>query len=119
MDEQMIGKLLYGVLALGILVRLYTWILPNWRGYRNRKQPTVTVRATVVGKAEGADYAIYAGSAARFSGQVYCIVFRTAEGLEVTLTVPRDDYYNFREGTAGILTYQGTKCEKFTPDRCA
>lgn len=105
------------VMFIGAPVYIYYgFVKPNIQGWKNRQQPTITIPATVVGKTENMDNVIYAGSAARFSGAVHFLVFRTEDGLEVTLTVPRDDYYNLKEGTTGILTYQGTKCEKFTPD---
>lgn len=106
------------VFIIGAPAYIYFGFLkPNIQGWENRQQPTITIPATVVGKTENMDNVIYAGSAARFGGGVHFLIFRTKDGLEVTLTVPRDDYYNLKEGTTGILTYQGTKCERFDPDK--
>ena len=102
------------IIALLLFYFLFVFLPPNLKGRRNRKQPTVTVRATVAGKAENMDNVIHG---TRDGGGVYMLVFHSADGLQVTLTVPRDDYYNLKEGTTGTLTYQGTKCEKFTPDK--
>ncbi len=106
----------YLVMGMGIIVFLMFFIPPNVRSYRNRRQPTITIRATVVGKEENMDNVIFSGAYARQGGGVFLLVFDTAEGNRVTLTVPRDDYYNTQPGTKGLLTYQGTKCEKFAPD---
>lgn len=107
------------IIIIGLLLFyfLFVFLPPNLRGYRNRRQPTITIRATVVGKAQNMSNAIHGGFATRDGGGVYMLVFNTANGLQVTLTVPRDDYYNLQEGTKGILTYQGSKCEKLTPDK--
>lgn len=106
------------VFIVGVPVFIYfSFVKPNLQGWENRQQPTITIQATVVGKTENMDNVIYAGSAARFGGGIHCLIFQTADNQQVTLTVPRDDYYNIKAGTTGTLTYQGTKCERFDPDK--
>lgn len=116
--EQFLLSFMSIVMVIGAPVFIYFgFVKPNLQGWENRQKPVITIPATVVGKAENMDNVIYAGSSARFNGAVHFLIFRTNDGLEVTLTVPRDDYYNLKEGTTGTLTYQGTKCEIFTPDK--
>ena len=106
------------VFLIGAPVFFYFgFIKPNLQGWENRQQPTITIQATVIGKTKNMDNVIYAGSSARFGGGVHCLIFETADHQQVTLTVPRDDYYNMKEGMSGTLTYQGTKCERFAPDK--
>ena len=105
------------VLTVGILgatIMSWRFFCVNYQGFLNRRQPTISVRASVVGKEQNMDNVIFSGSASRFSGDVYMLVFDTDEGSRVTLTVPRDTYYSLEDGTSGVLVYQGTKCEKFT-----
>jgi len=108
---------IYALLGIGVCIWIWQLILPSWRGYQNRKQPTVTIRATVAGKAEDFSYAIHSSYSSRTDGKMYMLVFDTAEGQRIVCTVPRDEYYNLKPGTRGILVYQGGKCEKFTPDK--
>lgn len=118
MESEMIALILKGTLLVLAPIGFYFGIIkPNIHGYKNRRQPTITIPATIVGKEQNLDNVIYSGSAARFSGTVHYLTFKTKDGLLVTLTVPRDDYYNLKEGTTGTLTYQGTKCERFDPDK--
>ena len=117
MNVTFIRYILYGIFGLCICIWIYHLILPSWRGYQNRKQPTITIRATVAGKAEDFSYTIHSNFYSRTDGKMYMLVFDTAEGQRVICSVPRDDYYNYTPGTQGILIYQGTKCEKFTPDK--
>ena len=117
MNTDILAYAVYIILGLGVCIWIYHLILPSWRGYQNRKQPTITIRATVAGKAEDFSYTIHSNFYSRTDGKMYMLVFHTAEGQQVICSVPRDDYYNFKPGTNGILTYQGSKCEKFTPDK--
>lgn len=112
------------VLALKILtpvigaIWLYQIILkPNIKGARNRRQPIVTIRATVVGREKNMDNVVYSGYYNRDGGDVHLLIFRTEEGQQVTLTVPRMLYNTTPDGTTGVLTYQGTKCERFDADK--
>lgn len=93
--------------------QLYRLILPNYRGWKNRRQPTITIRATVI---EGKDTFDNLDYGVRDGGHAHYVTFRTAEGLEVTLSVPRETYWAAEPGVTGILTYQGSKCERFDPD---
>ena len=45
----------------------------------------------------------------------YTAVFRTGDGTELELQVDQQDYDALPEGSAGTLTYQGTRCLQFTP----
>lgn len=96
---------------------LYEIILkPNIQGAKNRRQPTVTVRATVIGRDKNLNNIVYSGFYTRDSGDVCFLCFRTEEGEALTLTVPKDTYLRIPDGAVGTLTYQGTKCERFDAD---
>ena len=86
-------------------------------GISKPKKPTITIQSTVAGKAEDFSYTIHSNFYSRMDGRMYMLVFDTAEGQRVICSVPRDEYYNLKPGTRGILVYQGSKCEKFTPDK--
>lgn len=106
--------LLYVALPLAGGFYLYEIILkPNIHGWRNRRQPVITTRATVVGRAKNLDNMVYVCFYSRDGGDVHLLVFRAEDGSEVTLTVPRIHYNTIPDGTVGTLTYQGTKCERF------
>lgn len=107
----------YIIAITALLVFLCIYLPPNYRGWKNRRQPTITIRATVVGKDENHNNVIYSNYYTRDGGRVYMLTFDTEDHQRVSLTVPRDTYWLTEIGTAGVLTYQGTKCEKFTPDK--
>jgi len=111
--EQMLHILIRIMVILGGGYYLYMFIAPNYRGWKNRRQPTITIRATVV---EGKDTFDNLGYGVRDGGHAHYVTFHTAEGLEVTLSVSRETYWIAKPGVTGILTYQGTKCERFDPD---
>ncbi len=115
--DQFLIYLLCILVPAAIIVNVYFYAMPTIRGIRNRHQPTITIPATVISKDNSKGNALYSGAAARFDGTFYCLTFKTKDGLLVTLTVPRNDYYNLKEGTTGTLTYQGTKCERFDPHK--
>lgn len=91
-------------------------LAPNIRGARNRRQPTITVRATVVGRDKNYGNVVYSSFYNRDGGDVCYLIFDTDSGDRVTLTVPRILYSTTPDGTTGLLTYQGTKCERFDAD---
>lgn len=117
MYDLIFNVLLYVALPLACGFYLYEIILkPNIQGARNRRQPVITTRAEVVGRAKNLDNVAYSSFYTRDGGDVHMLLFRTAEGNEVTLTVPRILYSTLPDGTNGTLIYQGTKCERFDAD---
>ena len=118
--EQMLTLILRIAAVLVALWYFYDVILrPNIRGAKNRRQPTITTRATVVGRDKNLDNVIYSGFYTRDGGDVHFLRFRTEGGDLVNLTVPRILYNTTPDGTTGTLTYQGTKCERFDADEAA
>ena len=112
--EQILTLILYILAPLVAIWYLYDIILkPNIQGAKNRRQPIVTTRATVVGRDKNLDNMVYSSFYTRDGGDVHFLIFRTEGGEQVTLTVPQNLYYNAPDGTTGILTYQGSKCERF------
>lgn len=106
----------YILIALIIILGGYYYLMPHWRGYKNRKQPTITIRATVIAQKKNLDNMIYSSFDTRDSGDVHYVTFRTADGQDVMLTASRETYWKADIGVTGTLTYQGTKCERFDPD---
>lgn len=90
------------------------WILSAWLQDRKRdRTPIYEVRAVIVSKrvVGEAVRGVY-GHRNAFS---YYIIFKLEDGTQVELSASEDGG-RFLLGTAGTLVYQGTKCEKFTPD---
>ena len=115
----MTTELIYNLLkyvALPLAAGYYIWsfyVQPNYRGWKNRRQPTITTSATVIGREKNGDNVIYSSYYTRDGGDVCMVIFRTENGQEVKLTVPRQLYHTLVDGSTGTLTYQGTKCERF------
>ena len=55
------------------------------------------------------------GSFGRYNMRSCYVTFELEDGRTVELTAPEELCQN-PVGTSGMLVYQGTKCEKFTPD---
>jgi len=115
--EKVMTVLLYFMIPAAILINGYYLLIPTIRGVRNRRQPTITTRAEVLGNDANLDNIIYSGQYTRDGGVVRTVSFRTAEGQDVTLTVSREIHWAAEPGVTGTLTYQGTKCERFDPDK--
>ncbi len=108
---------LYIFAPLGIGFYIYqVFLKPNIRGWRNRRQPVITTRATVVDHGHSADNILYSSFYTRDGGDFYILTFRKEDGTAVTLSVPRHYYNLIPVGTAGTLVHQGSKCERFDPD---
>ena len=97
-------SLLLGVLTV-VAVNLPYWI---------KRTPKKTCHATIKEKRVGASntpHIYYRGS--RFD---YVIVFVTDEGNEVEVCVSEELYVLYKEGTSGMLTYQGESLLEFVED---
>lgn len=115
--EQILELVLKILVPIVAIWYFYDIILrPNIRGWCNRRQPTITTRATVVGRDKDLGNVVYSSFYNRDGGDVHFLIFRTENGEQVTLTVPRILYSTTPDGTNGTLTYQGTKCERFDAD---
>lgn len=111
---ELVLKILLPVVAIWYFYQII--LVPNIRGARNRRQPTITTRATVAGREKNMGNVVYSSFYNRDGGDVCFLVFDTEGGERVTLTVPRILYSTTADGTSGTLTYQGTKCERFDAD---
>lgn len=109
-----LGRLLMAA-AVAVPLGYYARIL--WRYGRNSRKPEIHTRAVVVDKRQNADGVVLSSFYARNGGMIDVLVFRTADGKQLELTVPQKVYYQTAIGTWGELTYQGSKLEIFTPDK--
>lgn len=110
-----VGK--YVVLPIaGVAFFVWYFIKPNIRGWKERRMPTYTTRATVIGREQNSDNVVYSSFDTRDSGDVFLLQFRTENHGIQLLRVPRDDYYLHADGATGELVFQGNRCWKFTPD---
>lgn len=80
---------------------------------RKQAQPTVQIRAEITNVR--LDNRSVNGAYGRTNLIGHYVTFRTAEGELLELSAPEDVGY-LPIGTAGTLTYQGNKCERFVPD---
>lgn len=112
---ELVLKILLPIVAIWYFYQII--LVPNIQGARNRRQPTITTRATVVGRDKNLGNVVYSSFYNRDGGDVCFLIFRTEGGEQVTLTVPRILYSTTPDGTEGTLTYQGTKCERFDADK--
>lgn len=104
------------IIAAALLVPLsyYIWIICHYG--RNSRKPEVCVRAVVVDKKQNADAVVLSSFYARNGGMIGMLVFKTADGECLELTVPQRTYYLTAIGTRGELVYQGNKMLRFIPD---
>lgn len=105
----------YCGLAIIVFALLERNIRILWRYCRNDRKPEICVQAVVVDKKVNADAVTMNSFYDRTGGMIGSIVFRTMEGQQLELTVPRELYYLTQIGARGQLYYQGTKLVKFTP----
>jgi len=112
MSTQQMEKLtgLGVVIAIGAALLLIAWIKEQ---FKNRK-PIYELRATIQHIGLSSQTA-RGGSFGRYNMRSCYVTFELEDGRTVELTAPEELCQN-PVGTSGMLVYQGTKCEKFTPD---
>lgn len=89
--------------------------LRSWLKERNKnRQPIIQIKAEIT------DIRLQSrtvnGAYGRTNLIGHYVTFRTADGELLELSAPADVGHQFI-GTAGILTYQGSKCERFDADK--
>lgn len=95
------------VIAAGVLVFLLVAFLKE---RRKNRQPTIQIRAEITAiRLENRAVRGAYGATNRIG---HYVTFRTAQGELMELSAPEDVGY-LPVGTTGVLTYQGTKCERF------
>ncbi len=99
--------------AIGVILCLLRWIRLEQKLRRNGRAEVETCGAVVFAK-DGVPGYLPQG---RASSSVYSVTFHTDTGRALTLDLSYDDFYIIREGTHGVLTWQGQRFWKFVPDR--
>ncbi len=101
--------------AVGILLCLVRWIRLEQKLRRNGRAEVETCGAVVFAKDGDSGYL----PQGRASSSVYSVTFHTDTGRALTLDLSYDDFYIIREGTHGVLTWQGQRFWKFVPDNAS
>lgn len=107
MNDRM--KILILVLIGAAIFILISWLKEKKKG----RQPTYEYKATIVSK-QVVVKAVRGPYGLR-NNRSYLIEFKLSDGNVVTLSAPTE--MGYPDGTTGTLIFQGTKCEKFTPDK--
>lgn len=101
------------LIALAIFTALF--LLVQWLKQKKKdRQPTIAIRATIHSKAvvQTTTKGIYGPVNVRS----YVVTFDLADGSRVKLTAP-EEIGNYPDGTTGTVIFQGSKCERFDPDK--
>lgn len=107
MNEKMIPLLVIAVCLLAFV--LFSFLKER----RRNRQPTIQIRAEITNiRLENRAVRGAYGATNRIG---HYVTFRTAEGDLLELSAP-ENVGHMSVGTAGILTFQGEKCERFDPD---
>lgn len=95
-------------------VAIFAWVvLRSWQQERRKnRQPTISIRAVIA--AVRLESKTVNGAYGRTNLIGHHVTFRTAEGALLELTAP-ENVGHLPVGTTGVLTYQGSKCERFDP----
>lgn len=107
-----------GILAITccVISWLYVVIMPNWKGFKNKKFPVIVTPATVYSREIIVEDVLTSWKGPRNERKVK-VTFLTEGNLIVVLNAPLSEYDNFQEGTRGVLTYQGEKYDLFEPEK--
>lgn len=101
------------ILLVFIGIPIAIFVLRSWLSDRKKSRlPTYEYKATIVSK-QVVVKAVRGPYGLR-NNLSNLIVFRLSDGNTVELHAPAE--MGYPDGTTGTLIYQGTKCEKFTPD---
>ncbi|MBQ7859547.1 MAG: MerR family transcriptional regulator [Faecalibacterium sp.] len=107
------GEALIMLAMLAVPVSIYFSVLI--KGSHERRQPVLTAAAVLAGRDIRWDNVIHASWYTRDPGAVYQLRFITETGTVLQLRIPKRLYSRWPVGTAGLLTYQGTRMEDFVP----
>ena len=103
------------------LICLYVLFLTLWEGYRIRKMPVTTLRATVqsceVFVDERMGFRLYITWRGPQSNKQLKVVFRSESGEAVTVYAPLSQSHMLTPGICGLLTHQGPRFESFVPEQ--
>jgi len=100
------------LIIIGIPVAIF--VLRSWLSDRKKSRlPTYEYKATIVSK-QVVVKAVRGPYGLR-NNLSNLIVFQLSDGNMVELHAPAE--MGYPDGTTGTLIFQGTKCEKFTPDK--
>ena len=99
------------LLLAAVLVGALCFFLHSlWKEKRKNALPTIRIQAEITHIR--LDNRSHNGPYGRTNLIGHHVTFRTAEGELLELTAP-ESVGHLSIGTCGILTYQGTKCERF------
>lgn len=108
MDEKIL-RIIVIAAALAILL-LFAWL----KDRKKNRQPIYTIKATIQSKS------VVSTPVRGLYGPKnlldYMVTFYLADGRIVELSAP-DNVGNHPVGTTGTLVFQGTKCERFDPNK--
>lgn len=102
-------------LAFAVLYHICYFIAVNYRGYKNRKAPVFTGRATVHHKHPETEY--ISGNKVWGNENVHFVTFHTDLGEILKLYMGADNYYRIQDGDTGKLTWQGERFWEFIPEK--